>query len=228
MNKLRVNEIYIAFEGEGILIGELHQFIRLQGCKVGCKTCDTKYAISEKGGTLMRYKDIIEKLNPSIKKVVITGGDPLLQKDSLIPFLKILIENSYFIIAELTGLSYDEDIVKYVDFLSLDLKTPSAGIDLLENQFDILSKYIFNHPYVQIKAVISNEEDLEYAIDIFSLIHDKHPYTPLVFTPCWEDDIPSKELINLIKERLVEEGMDYIRVILQQHKMVYGSSMKGV
>jgi len=203
MNKLRVNEIYTVLEGEGILIGELHQFIRLQGCRVGCKTCDTKYAISEKGGTLMEYKDIIEKLNPSIKKVVITGGDPLLQKDSLVPFLKILIE-------------------------SLDLKTPSAGINLPENQFDILSKYIFNHPYVQIKAVISNEEDLEYAIDMFSLIHDKHPYTPLVFTPCWENDIPSKELINLIKERLMEEKMDYVRVILQQHKMVYGSSMKGV
>jgi len=228
MNKLRVNEIYTALEGEGILIGEPHQFIRLQGCKVGCKTCDTKYAISEKGGSLITYKNIIKQLSSFPKNIVITGGDPLLQKKELIPFLKLLIDNGYFIIVELTGLKYDEDIVKYVDFVSLDLKTPSAGIKLPDNQFDILSDYIINHPHVQVKAVISNEEDLSYAVDMFSLIHDKHPYAPLVFTPCWENDIPSKDLIDNIRERLTEEEMDYVRVIIQQHKMIYGSSMKGV
>ncbi len=209
MSKSKKNKVYVDFEKEGILVGELHQFIKID------KKIDKNI-----------YKKVLEQISPSIKKVVIFADS--LQKDRLISLIKFLIENKHFIIVETNAADYNEEIIKYADFISLNLVTPSAGTNLPENQFDILSKYIFNHPYVQIKAVISNEEDLEYAIDIFSLIHDKHPYTPLVFTPCWEDDIPSKELINLIKERLVEEGMDYVRVILQQHKMVYGSSMKGV
>jgi len=228
IGKLRLNEIYTGFEGEGIFVGEIHQFIRLQGCKVGCKTCDTAYALSEKGGKLLDYDDIINKLNPSIKKVVITGGDPLLQKENLIPFLKLLIEYNYFIIIELTGLSYDEDIVKYVDFISLDLKTPSSGISLPKNQFKILSKYIVYHPNVQIKAVISDKKDFSYAVGIFSLVHDKHPYVPLIFTPCWKDKTPSDKLIDNIKDMLVKENIHYIRVIVQQHKIIYGSEKKGV
>jgi len=209
MSKSKKNKVYVDFEKEGILVGELHQFIKIDK-KINENT----------------YKKILEQVNPSIKKVVIFADS--LQRNKLTSLIKFLIENEHFIIVETNAADYNEEIIKYADFISLNLVTSSAGTNLPENQFDILSKYIFNHPYVQIKAVISNEEDLEYAIDIFSLIHDKHPYTPLVFTPCWEDDIPSKELINLIKERLVEEGMDYIRVILQQHKMIYGSSMKGV
>lgn len=40
---LRVNEVFYSVQGEGYWTGTPAVFIRLQGCKVGCRFCDTKH-----------------------------------------------------------------------------------------------------------------------------------------------------------------------------------------
>lgn len=69
----QVNEIFNSVQGEGVLVGTVATFIRLQGCTVGCKWCDTKYTWV-KGGTTMPTEDIV---NASIAHhIIITGGEP--------------------------------------------------------------------------------------------------------------------------------------------------------
>ena len=69
----QVNEIFNSVQGEGILVGTPATFIRLQGCTVGCKWCDTKYTWA-KGGTGMKSEDIVNSVVGM--HAIITGGEP--------------------------------------------------------------------------------------------------------------------------------------------------------
>lgn len=84
-------------QGEGKYIGEPSLFIRLAGCNLKCKwtsedgfvsECDTAYANEEtENNTCLEVEDIIKIIKNnigSIKHIVITGGEPLLQKEALI------------------------------------------------------------------------------------------------------------------------------------------------
>jgi len=84
-------------QGEGKYIGEPSLFIRLAGCNLKCKwtsedgfvsECDTSYANEEtENNTSLEVEDIIKIIKNnigSIKHIVITGGEPLLQKEALI------------------------------------------------------------------------------------------------------------------------------------------------
>jgi 7-carboxy-7-deazaguanine synthase len=89
-----VFSIYNSIDGEvnGFHgIGEPTTFIRLKGCNLRCKFCDTQYANQEGGLGELTIEDILKY--PLLNKITITGGEPLLQKDSLISLLeKLLID----------------------------------------------------------------------------------------------------------------------------------------
>lgn len=78
---MKVNEIFLAIQGEGPWIGKPAIFIRTTGCVPPyCKFCDSKY--SWKNGTEYPIKKIIEKLKKfDCHNIVITGGEPLIQND---------------------------------------------------------------------------------------------------------------------------------------------------
>ena len=86
MTRVRVSEIFTSFEGEGVFVGKKTLFIRLSGCHLKCRWCDTKYALPLDSGTdyeLNEVKDLIVKqLQPFTYKVNFTGGEPLLQTKS--------------------------------------------------------------------------------------------------------------------------------------------------
>jgi len=80
---LRINEEFLSFQGE-INVGRLAYFIRLGGCPLQCNFCDTDYAHTE-----FFEMDIKELANKAIyfPRLVITGGEPLYQKEELAKFI---------------------------------------------------------------------------------------------------------------------------------------------
>lgn len=79
---LKVNEIFVSYQGEGPLIGVPSLFVRLQGCNLACSWCDSKESIKNSGGTEMTAKQIMSVFPlDKVNNVVITGGEPLLQQD---------------------------------------------------------------------------------------------------------------------------------------------------
>ena len=82
MKKLKVKEIFHSIQGEGAHAGEASIFIRLSGCNQNCSYCDTDWA----GGDSMSVEEIYEKIRIGIKskRIIWTGGEPLLQLDSAI------------------------------------------------------------------------------------------------------------------------------------------------
>ena len=70
--KYPVVEVFSSIQGEGLYTGAPANFIRLAGCNLSCAFCDTDKEAKED----LDPKEILEKLNPDIKIVVLTGGEP--------------------------------------------------------------------------------------------------------------------------------------------------------
>jgi 7-carboxy-7-deazaguanine synthase len=75
---MTVNEIFYSLQGEGLLTGVPSVFIRLPGCPLRCKWCDTKYAWDPTAGIDYTIEKIIDTVQQSpCRFVVITGGEPM-------------------------------------------------------------------------------------------------------------------------------------------------------
>ncbi len=90
---LIINEIFHSIQGEGPSAGKPTIFLRLGGCNLKCKWCDTKYAWHPKyaDNKEMSIVHVIKQIKKyPCKHLVITGGEPLLQQDQLSDLLKKL------------------------------------------------------------------------------------------------------------------------------------------
>ena len=120
MQRYYLSEIFFSINGEGLQIGIPMVFIRLSGCNLRCKWCDTKYSWIQKDQK--NLEDIIHEVEKyNTKWVCITGGEPLLQE-----IRHIINKLKYRISLETNGTIYD-DVIKKVDFVSVDIKIPSSG-----------------------------------------------------------------------------------------------------
>ena len=78
---LQVHSIFFTFQGEGPYVGKAAVFIRLSGCNLACKFCDTEfdhYKVVSVNKIIQQVKALRDKCN----LVVITGGEPLRQNIS--------------------------------------------------------------------------------------------------------------------------------------------------
>lgn len=76
MQEYKVNEIFYSIQGEGCFSGTPTIFIRLSGCNLKCKFCDTSW----KEGVTLPLSSILEKVQEfTCWDVCITGGEPTLQ-----------------------------------------------------------------------------------------------------------------------------------------------------
>jgi 7-carboxy-7-deazaguanine synthase len=82
---VRVAEVFRSLQGEGPSLGTPSTFVRLQGCTVGCRWCDTKYSWPADGGTAMTWPALLELVAAGARQyarnVVVTGGEPLEHPD---------------------------------------------------------------------------------------------------------------------------------------------------
>jgi 7-carboxy-7-deazaguanine synthase len=79
---LQLAEIFYSIQGEGTHTGTPAVFVRLAGCNLACRFCDTDYAVREfanVGDVVARVRGLAE----DCPLVVLTGGEPLAQAESL-------------------------------------------------------------------------------------------------------------------------------------------------
>lgn len=202
MQKYFLSEIFFSINGEGLQIGIPMVFIRLSGCNLRCKWCDTKDSWVQ--NDQVSLDDIVREVdNYDTEWVCITGGEPLLQ--DIKPLIKKL---QYKISLETNGTIYD-DIIKEIDFVSVDIKTPSSG---MKNDFTVLQKVLDNTKDGQLKAVISDENDYLFVKNSLNEIDLKFP---LILQPNFFE-LSYKDLFSLYSKNPVDHEL---RILMQLHKI---------
>src|SRR5476651_1564032 len=166
---LVVNEIYLSLQGESTLAGLPCVFIRLTACDLRCSYCDTAYAFTEgKKKSLAEILADVKRLakpfiggmsstSPKLPLVELTGGEPLLQKNSL-PLMQSLCDDGFTVLIETSG-AHDISKIDTRVRRIMDLKCPSSG----EVERNLFSNIAHLKADDEIKFVIGTVEDYEWA-----------------------------------------------------------------
>jgi 7-carboxy-7-deazaguanine synthase len=229
VNECLINSIYRATEGEGIHIGTPQIFVRFQGCKIECKNCDSKDTWDFALFAPLNLNEVLSKIDEltvggKIKRVSITGGDPQHPKhiESVLALTKKLKKKNFFVNLEATGLSISEELFETLDYISMDLKTPSTGV---KSSSAIIYKVAKKYPNkFQVKSVIEHKDDFSFVHKIYEELEHKLDEInfPWCLTPAYnrDEEFPMRRFDHVIKWN--EEVGGIFRVIGQQHKWIYG------
>jgi 7-carboxy-7-deazaguanine synthase len=211
---MKVNEIFYSIQGESTFSGLPCVFVRLTGCNLRCSYCDTKYAYEE--GEEKAIDQIIEKVNSyNCNLVQITGGEPLLQADC-VKLAATLVQEEKQVLVETNG-SLDITVLKEPIVRILDVKCPGS-----KEQDKMYWDNLLNlRPDDNVKFVISNREDFEWAVNIvkkFELLKKSNVF----FSPAFRILNP-----EILSNWIIEKSLP-IRMQLQLHKYIWHPEKRGV
>ena len=171
--EINVSEIFYSIQGEGLLAGRPSVFIRLAGCPLRCKYCDTEYAIDSSAGTKMSIDEIMKKaLKHSPDYAVITGGEPLIS-----PHIALLCETikkqNIHITIETAGIKFVPNLT--CDLMSISPKLSNAHDNEPDKtgylKIDQIAELIKNYDY-QLKFVMEKIEDITEVHQILNDLKD--------------------------------------------------------
>lgn len=205
---LRITEIFYSLQGEARTAGLATVFVRLTGCPLRCRYCDTEYAFH--GGEIQQLRSIREEVAAFKPRfVTVTGGEPLAQPNCL-PLLAGLCDDGYEVSLETSGAMPVENVDPRVVKV-LDLKTPGSG-EVERNDYSNLQ---YLKPQDQVKFVICDRQDYEWAR--FKL--DEHALasrvSDVLFSPSFKE-INHTELAQWI----LADNLP-VRFQLQLHKLLW-------
>ncbi len=175
---MKISEIFFSIQGEGREQGKPCMFVRCAGCNLDCHWCDTGYARS--GGTELSTDEILEhiwRVNP--RRVCITGGEPLLQEDAILPLLHSLHSRAIAVTIETNG-TLDFSRAKKYASICMDVKCPSSGE---ESDLSLLSGI---RECDSVKFVVADEEDCSFALEVMNARTIKGDifFSPVFGTDC--------------------------------------------
>jgi 7-carboxy-7-deazaguanine synthase len=152
---MKISEIFLSLQGEGVYQGKACTFIRLAGCNLSCNWCDTRYACAS--GVEMTTEQVLEQVaTEACSLVCITGGEPLLQQEQLLPLLEALGDRGYTIGIETNGTIDFGPSGAYAS-ICMDVKCPSSG------EASDLSLLDQIRTTDSVKFVVKDSEDCTYA-----------------------------------------------------------------
>lgn len=216
--KFNVSEVFTSIQGEGSRAGFPNVFIRLQGCELRCKWCDTPYALDLKErATMLSGEDLLNKIYSSgIKFVTITGGEPLNQK-AILPFMSFLCDKDYTVVLETNGhldiAEVDRRVVKV-----MDLKCPGSGMEKFNNYRNLEAL----EQKDEIKFVILDRNDYEWAKAKIKEYDLNKKVGTILFSPVWGKLEP-----KYLSEWILKDALP-VRLNLQIHKYIWGPETRGV
>lgn len=213
-------------------------FVRTRGCSVGCVWCDTKYSWAFKGGAeflpweLVEEVEKISKANGDVKKVTLTGGEPLEQDHgALATFIELLSRNGYSVTVETSGtrsvldfrmnfgymLPYAPSKLSFVVDYKLQRSRFKGEMDL-EGHFAWLSEGDF------IKFVINSPDDFLEAVGVVRYLgKQKSCHARIYFSPVHGVVTPGELLRWMSSAKLLGK----VGLNVQAHKYVFDKDARN-
>lgn len=214
MDTLVITEIFYSIQGESSYAGLPCVFIRLTGCPLRCRWCDTAYGFH--GGTSLSIEDILRTISQYDTKLVeLTGGEPLAQKGS-VSIVKALIERGYKVLIETSGSESIENIPEQVSII-MDIKCPGSKMHekMMWSNLNHIKKSD------ELKFVIADKQDFDWALGKIKELN-LEKLCLLLFSPAWGLVKPDE-----LSEWILKSGVR-ARLNLQLHKYIWGPRKRGV
>lgn len=211
---MKINEIFKSIQGETSYAGLPCTFIRMTGCNLRCCYCDTTYAYED--GVEMSMNSILESVhNFSLKLVCITGGEPLLNKDTPL-LIQRLLDKNYTVLVETNG-SYDIRMIPEKAVKIMDIKCPGSTMSHVMRWQNITYLTQFD----EVKFVLTSREDYDWTKGVIQKYNLSKIAKVLLGT-----------VFNTITPRLVvqwilEDNLN-VRFQLQLHKYIWEPHTGGV
>jgi 7-carboxy-7-deazaguanine synthase len=211
---LKVCETFVSLMGESSFAGQPGFFIRLSGCNLRCRYCDTSYAYE--AGTERNPASLVAEAEATgLGLVLVTGGEPLLQADT--PRLLIsLLDKGLTVLLETNG-SRPLDRVDGRVHRIMDLKCPASGMA----DHNYLKNLEYLAPTDELKCVVAHRQDFDWALEAIRPFRswERHP---VLFSPVFGVLSPRDLAAWIVATRLP------LRLNLQLHKYIWGPKARGV
>ncbi|MER3430641.1 MAG: 7-carboxy-7-deazaguanine synthase [Blastocatellia bacterium] len=213
---LRITEIFLSIQGESSHAGRPCAFVRLTGCPMRCRWCDSEYTFT--GGTRMEFSEIFERLEHfGCKLVEVTGGEPLAQKNANL-FITELCDQGYEVLLETGGFFSIAEVDPRAKII-LDVKCPGSG-EAERNYWPNLE--LLRPEKDEVKFVVADRDDWEFAKSVIIDNRLKERAKELLISPVHDID----NLAELASE--IASGGLPVRLNLQIHKYIWGATARGV
>jgi 7-carboxy-7-deazaguanine synthase len=234
-NTIQLSEIFTSIEGEGILFGTKTLFVRMAGCHLKCRWCDTSHALPMYSGNSysLHYvkKLIVDYLQPYTYKVNFTGGEPLVQFEAVIELAKFVRERG--LRTYLESACYDSDrfrkLLPYIDICKVEFKMSDSKVvemdhydNLLQNEIRCLRTSVRNRKITYIKIVVTNStESKEFAELVENIFQHVRPaeIDGFVIQPSDRIDEPTTEGLLKLYDIVCHHYRE-VRIIPQLHKRI--------
>ncbi len=205
---LRITEIFLSIQGEAEQVGWPTVFVRLTGCPLRCRYCDTAYAFH--GGEKTPLSAVLDRVAAfGVRHVCVTGGEPLAQPTCL-SLLARLCDAGHQVSLETSGAldvaAVDRRVIKV-----LDVKTPGSG-EAHRNRWENLHHLGAGD---QLKFVICDRADFEWA-SVQVRERRLAERCTVLFSPSHGQLEPATLAEWILAERLP------VRFQLQLHKVLWG------
>ncbi len=152
-------ETFVSLQGESTFAGRPCFFVRLGGCNLRCRYCDTTYAYQP--GRVTPVEQVAGEFAASgVTLAEITGGEPLLQ-EGVRALAQALLDAGAEVLVETNG-SRDISVVPDGAVAIMDLKCPGSG----ETAAMDLTNIGRLRPHDQVKFVIGDRVDFDWAADM--------------------------------------------------------------
>lgn len=238
-------EVFSSIQGEGPLIGVRQVFLRFSGCNLSCSYCDTAQGATPDACLLERTpgrQDFLSESNPvSLDRLIahltgwekgwpgihhsvsITGGEPLLQHETLREWLPAL-RHHMPIYLETNGILHSAlfALISFVDFISMDIKLPSTSgcTHLWDEHRSFLATACQKEVFV--KTVIGTETEDWEVIKACEIISAVNRSIPLILQPLTLRNgaigIPLLKVLEF--QEIACRYLADVRVIPQTHKFI--------
>jgi len=170
--RLWISELFESLQGEGPYAGVPATFLRLFGCNLRCRYCDTAYSFLRDSEASSAERSVasltVELLATRARHLVITGGEPLLQAEALAVLVRQLAP-SFRIEIETNGtLAPPILLARPEPTFNVSPKLTNAGLELVPN-VGVLAEFR-DTGRAFLKLVVGSGEDLAEADRLISAL----------------------------------------------------------